>query len=699
MSKFKTLVENSLRLLEWPLLLERLTQLAATDLGRELAEHLLPLPSLDEAKQSLQETAALLRQFSDAGLELPFRDIFDLRPHLAHIEKGGFLEEERLYEFFLTLKHCNLIISTLQASCPTEASLMAYCKRFQRLDSLLSMLQQLFDLRGKISDDASDSLRKTRRGIKQLSDRIHHNLQELLQKTFGEEYFQDDFITIREDRLVLPMKANMKGKVRGIIHGSSNTGHTYFIEPEEVVQANNDLKVALREEREEINRILKQASDEASKHRRAIVADLELIAELDLLNAKAKLAGAMHASLPSLKKMPGPISLRQAKHPLLVLQGDLVVANDICFEADTYCLVISGPNAGGKTVALKTLGLNLLMAMSGLLPTVAESSELGYFDSILVDLGDQQSLATGLSTFSAHLTNIAGIIEEASECSLVLLDEIASNTGAVEGSALACAILEHLAQERIRTAASTHYPDLKNLAMNEKYFSNASVTLDPKTSRPTYRLTHGVAGESNALGIAAQSGLKEQVVKRATELLGPEQQERLNLQKERQLWEERHAELEKQAKSLEQEQLTLEAAKQTLAKQQREKILDEYQTVAKALAEARQRLRELSKSIRPEKALAFDRTLTSIKTESDKALKTLPTDQGSLAPQTPIEVGSKVRLLISDQTAEVLRAPDRRGMLELQVGALRMMVHRDEVRAASTQTKKSASAETPSNSQ
>lgn len=677
------LIVASREQLEWPKILEILTDHGTTPMAKQIAHALQPTQHLETARTLLRQTSELVDLVRSGDFRCNFSDVVDCTPVLRKTEKGGYLLKEELFQLLITLRSAESLMAALKPLLAADSALLPLIKPYTGIEDLTLMLEELVDHRGEIRDNASPKLASLRARLRELNANVQNKLKALLQTNFGEEYFQDDYITLREDRLVLPMKANMKGRIDGIIHGSSNTGQTYFIEPAAVVDDNNAFKEACRDEQIEIERILREASRVIRDYTGKIDRNMRVVVDIDLALARAKLSIAINGNVPRLTTDPEALRFAQARHPLLALMGKNVVANDIDLPAGCYCLLISGPNAGGKTVTLKTVGLNVLLASAGILPAVGVGSTLPLCDRLLVDIGDRQSLEEGLSTFGAHLKVIAQILELATPRSLVLLDEILSGTNAVEGEALGQALLEKLAQKRAKTLVSTHYPNLKKLPDQNPAFMNASMETQPKSGRPTYKLAFGVAGSSNAVTMAKNSGLDTAIIERAKELLGPafkEQEARQTLEDE---FAARKEALDKRTADLQRREAEFLKRLSLLENNSLEELLQEHLEFKQQLAEARRRLREITPTLQPAKAMAAQKTLDRVAESVQDAVQSEPAVKlrERIVPDVILKSGDKIRLLESEQIAEVTREADKHGLIEVRVGALRMKLHREELSA------------------
>jgi len=516
--------EKSAHTLELPKILERLARHTAFSASRELALALTPTPYLDEAQERLQET-------SEARLLLASYDHItvggarDVRPDALAAERGVLLEPQTLLDIRATLRQATTLhrfIGRLGSQFPRLADV---AERLEECTALQHEIARVLDETGEILDSASPKLATVRREMRIAFDRLQEKLHNIINNTNNAIYLQEKLITQRHGRYVIPLKAEFKGRIPGIVHDQSSSGATLFIEPLSTVELNNAWRELQLEEENEIRRILRELSDLVGHEARYIVRTVETLALLDLAFAKAKYAEAIEAAAPELvgfRDAPHPhpgstIHLLRARHPLL--DPKTVVAIDVDMDEQTYVLVITGPNTGGKTVALKTVGLLALMAQCGLHLPVAAGSRLTVFRDIFADIGDEQSIEQSLSTFSSHMTTIIGILDEADHESLVILDELGAGTDPAEGAALARALLNDLVGRGITTLVTTHHPELKIYSHETPGVQNASVEFDLKTLAPTYRLVVGLPGRSNALAIAERLGLPRRIIEGARGLL------------------------------------------------------------------------------------------------------------------------------------------------------------------------------------
>lgn len=713
--------------------MEKVAREAAFSASKELVMELQPTPNLDEARRRLAYTTEAYRLIelrADAGVQ----GAHDIRAHLARAAREGVLSPGDLLEVLTTIQSAiyvaRLIEKLDQESFPLLHQLGA---AIPQRPHLVRRIEETISQEGEVLDTASPALRKLRFDIRGANQRLQDRLRSLVHE-FGPA-LQEPIVTIRSDRYVVPVKAEYRGQVRGIVHDQSTSGATVFVEPMVVVELNNQLRQLQIEERQEIERILRQLSLEIGREADALRLDVELLAEFDLHLAKARYGRIMRCTEPRLND-GGYINLRNARHPLLT--GKVVPIN-FHLGHEFFMVVITGPNTGGKTVALKTVGLLTLMAQAGLHIPAEEHSEVAIFEEIFADIGDEQSIEQSLSTFSSHMSHIIEILRHIEEelkrespdirgklsetvvgkpesrrlRALVLLDELGAGTDPSEGSALARAILSFLLERHVTTVATTHYSELKAFAHEQPGVVNASVEFDIETLSPTYRLNIGLPGRSNALAIASRLGLDERIIEQAREFLGSAgvrmenlleglQSERKAVEDERFHLSLERAEAEYQRKQLEQDRHKLEEQRVQIINEARAQAQRELEEVQRALArikvdtsrvnmtrerlgEARQQVRELA-----EKVTQAPAPRRASHKAQQAAIEEAAGNEG------PLQIGDTVRVLSFGQNAELVGISADRSEAEVQMGALRFRVGVDNIERLS---KRQAAAETRTQAQ
>ncbi|QNU32182.1 endonuclease MutS2 [Geobacillus sp. 47C-IIb] len=506
--------QKMLRILEFDKVKEQLAEHASSALGLEKIAALVPSSDLDEVAVWLEETdeaAAVLRLRG----YVPLDGVVDIRSHLKRAAIGGVLSPIELLEVAATAaasRQMKQLIMSLHDEHGGLARLADYADELAEVPALEEDIRRSIDDHGEVLDTASDRLRSLRGQIRAAEARIREKLESIIRSPSAQKRLSDAIITIRNDRYVIPVKQEYRSAYGGIVHDQSASGATLFIEPQVVVELNNALREARAKEKQEIERILRELSAKVAEHDEPLKRAVEALAHFDFLFAKAKYARRQQAAKPAVNNR-GYLRFLQARHPLI--DQDKAVPNDIVLGGDYTTIVITGPNTGGKTVTLKTVGLLTIMAQAGLFIPAADGSEAAVFRSVFADIGDEQSIEQSLSTFSSHMVNIVDILRHVDEESLVLFDELGAGTDPQEGAALAIAILDEVHGRGARTVATTHYPELKAYGYNRPGVVNASVEFDTETLRPTYKLLIGIPGRSNAFDISRRLGLDERIIERA----------------------------------------------------------------------------------------------------------------------------------------------------------------------------------------
>lgn len=671
--------------LEFYKITERLAGHAASAGGRKRCLDLVPMQKLSDITAAQTETAdALSRVYRRGSLYLGGAK--DVRPSLKRLEVGSSLNIMELLELCTLLETAAKAKQYARQNDGREEEPDTLDPLFSALEPCARLSQEIRRCilsEEEISDDASPALRSVRRSIRTANDRIHSTLSGMVNGS-ARTYLQDAVITQRNGRYCIPVKAEYKSQVPGMIHDQSSTGSTLFVEPMAVVRLNNDLKELYLKEQEEIEHVLEQLSQEAASCTESIAQDYEILTELDFIFAKANLAREMKATCPVFNEKR-QILIKEGRHPLL--DPSRVVPVTIRLGQEYDLLIVTGPNTGGKTVSLKTTGLLTLMGQAGLHIPAAQNSQLAVFDEVYADIGDEQSIEQSLSTFSSHMTNIIRILKEASLNSLVLFDELCAGTDPTEGAALAIAILSHLHKMGIRTMATTHYSELKVFALSASGVENACCEFDVETLSPTYRLLIGIPGKSNAFAISSKLGLPDFLIEDARahlseqsesfeDLLADLESSRRTIEQEQEEIREHKEEIRSLREALEKKQEKLDAQRDRIlreANEQARKILQEAkdyadQTMkdfhkfgkagisASEMEAERARLRERMK--KTEKALSQPK-----EQKPRRALK--PSD---------IHLGDTVRVLSLNLQGTVSSLPDARGSLFVQMGILRSQV-------------------------
>ena len=511
-------IQKHMKTIELDKVLELLAEKTACEDAADFARNLIPVTEIEEVQQMLSETDTAYQMMARFGAP-SFYGLQQIVNSLRRAQSGGVLN---LAEFLSIAGVLRAMRGIVQWRKKSEGLQTMLDWRFDCLTSnpyLEDKINQTVASEEEVADTASSALADIRRKMRRASQKVREQLDSMIRSNTYQKYLQDQIVTMRGGRYVVPVKAEYRGEVPGLVHDTSSSGSTLFIEPMSVVEANNEIRVLQSKEKDEIERILTELSAEVGQFADDIIVGYDAAVQLNVIFAKADLAYSMKATMPQLNQT-GIIQFKQARHPLL--NRDTVVPTDIVLGKEFDTLMITGPNTGGKTVTLKTIGLLSAMAMCGLMLPVAEGSQVSVFRHILVDIGDEQSIEQSLSTFSSHMTKIIRIIEQADDNSLVLQDELGAGTDPIEGAALAIAILEHLRKQGCKIAATTHYAELKEYALQTDGVENACCEFDVQTLRPTYRLLIGVPGRSNAFAISKRLGIEDSIIQRAKELVSAE---------------------------------------------------------------------------------------------------------------------------------------------------------------------------------
>ena len=587
------------RLLEFDKILSRISQMASTPNGRELINAISPCEDLESVLDLQKEMSEAIEYVLRYGSP-PVAGINDIRTSLRRLDLGISINPGELLSIAGVLRACAALkehdekSKRAEMGCVSDSISRLYSnKRFEQRISMSIISED------EILDSASSQLRSIRRRIRELQDTIRNKLEETLRSGSAQKFIQEPIVTIRNDRYVIPVKQEYRNEVPGLVHDFSSSGATVYVEPMAVVEANNEIKRHLFKEQVEIERLLKEMSDEAREMLPQLQLNMELLAKLDFLLSKTRFCLDFNCMPPVIKKN-GLMQIKKGRHPLLDRKS--VVPIDFCIEQGFDTVVITGPNTGGKTVSLKTIGLLVLMAQSGLQIPAAEGTELRFFNEIYADIGDEQSIEQNLSTFSSHMKNIIGILHDSDDKSLVLLDELGAGTDPAEGSALGMAVLDELKEKGSFTVATTHSTEIKLYALSTQGVENACCEFDIETLRPTYRILTGIPGKSNAFAISSRLGLDESVIIKAREYMDKEnirfEDILLSLEKDRSRIENNKMETEKHRLAAESIRKELDEQKRKLSTQ-KENLLQEAREEAKCILEnARGEVSELSKEIR-----------------------------------------------------------------------------------------------------
>lgn len=676
--------QKTLTKLEYHKIIEMLSGLASSPGGKERCKRLVPMTSPADIQTAQEQTAAAFTRIVKKG-RLSFSGSNPVEDSLKRLEVGAALGSGEL------LRICKLLEAGARAKTygrhetadDADDCLDPFFEQLSPLTILSGEIRRCIIEEDEISDDASSTLKSLRRQMGQMNDKVHSTLSGMVNGSLR-TYLQDPIITMRGDRYCIPVKAEHRGHVQGLIHDQSSTGSTLFIEPMAVVKLNNDLKELYAKEQEEIQVILARLSEETAEHIESIRTNYTVLTELDFIFAKGALALEMNATMP-LFNTEGRIHIREGRHPLL--DRHTVVPITITLGDTFDLLIVTGPNTGGKTVSLKTAGLFTLMGQAGLHIPALDRSELAVFHDVYADIGDEQSIEQSLSTFSSHMTNIVSFLKQVDERSLVLFDELGAGTDPTEGAALAVSILSHLHERGIRTMATTHYSELKVYALSTPGVENACCEFDVETLRPTYHLLIGIPGKSNAFAIAGKLGLPSYIIDEARRHLS-EQDESFedllsDLETSRRTIEKEREEIESYRRELERLKNEVSQKKQRL-EEQRERIIKEANEKAHAiLAEAKETADETIRNFH--KFGKENISAAEMEREREKLRKKMEAASSGAKREVKkpkkqhkpgdFKLGESVKVLSMNLTGTVSSLPDARGNVTVQMGILRSQVN------------------------
>ena len=677
--------EKALKTLEYYKIIDMLEAFATSSIGKNKCRQLRPLDNLTEIETMQQETADALSRIYQKG-SLSFSGVKDVRGSLKRLEIGSTLGIGELLAIRSLLENASRAKAYSRRETENEHtdSLDNMFELIEPLSPLATEIGRCILSEDEISDDASTGLRQVRRSMKLTNDKIHTQLSSFVSGN-SRTYLQDAVVTMRNGRYCIPVKAEYKSQVPGMIHDQSSTGSTIFVEPMTIVRLNNEMRELEIQEQKEIEMILSNLSQLAAENLDAIFDDVKLLSELDFIFARAQLAKSQNATEPRFNR-DRIIDIKKARHPLI--DKHKVVPIDIRIGETFDLLIVTGPNTGGKTVSLKTVGLLTLMGQSGLHIPAFDNSRLSVFREVYADIGDEQSIEQSLSTFFSHMTNVVRFMETADSDSLVLFDELGAGTDPTEGAALAIAILSTLHERGIRAMATTHYSELKVYALSTPGVENASCEFDVETLRPTYRLLIGVPGKSNAFAISQKLGLPLSIIERAKEQISQEDETfedvLSNLEESRKTIESEREELASYKEEIKTLKEQLEE-KQDKLDQRKERIIAEANEEAhRILREAKdyadQTMRIFNKAGKDSmSAKDLEKHRSDLRKKMDKAgkkvaLKTPQKQKSTLRPQD-LSLGDSVKVMSLNVKGTVSSKPDSKGMLFVQMGILRSKVH------------------------
>ncbi len=676
--------KKTLAKLEYNKIIEHLIEHASSFSGKELCRRLKPMTDISAIRNAQDETAAAFTRIVKKGRP-SFSGCNPVNDSIRRLEIGGVLGSGEL------LRICKLLETAGRARAygrhdnadEMEDCLDGYFEQLNPVTILVNEIRRCVIDEDEISDDASPGLKHVRRAMNQINDKVHATLSNMVNGSLR-TYLQDPIITMRGDRYCIPVKAEYRSQVSGMIHDQSATGSTLFIEPMAVVKLNNDLKELYGQEQEEIQKVLARLSADAAEYTTEIHTCYTILRQLDFIFAKGALALDMNASQP-IFNTEGRIHIREGRHPLLDKKNVVPITLTL---GDTFdLLIVTGPNTGGKTVSLKTVGLFTLMGQAGLHIPALDRSELAVFHDVYADIGDEQSIEQSLSTFSSHMTNIVSFLKQVDEHSLVLFDELGAGTDPTEGAALATSILNHLHSRGIRTMATTHYSELKVYALSTPGVENASCEFDVETLRPTYRLLIGIPGKSNAFAIASRLGIPDYIIEDA----------KTHLTEQDESFEDILTNLETSRKTLDKERETIAAYKREIERlkmetsQKQEKLEAQRDRILREANEKAHAILEDAKETADETMRNFHKfgkaniSAAEMEKERERLRKKMAKTRSGMTPEpakpkkqykpSDFKLGESVKVLSMNLTGSVVSLPDAKGNLDVQMGILRSKVN------------------------
>ena len=679
---------KALKTLEYNKIIDKLTEFAGSALAKEMCRNLQPSTDLYEIQALQKETSDALSRIYQKGA-VSFRGVRDICGSIKRLEIGAIIGINELLSICSLLEVCSKVkaYSRNDRDPDFEDSLEAMFQALQPLTPVSSEIRRCIASEEELNDDASPALFKIRRSMRQINDKVHAQLQTMVNGS-ARTYLQDAVVTMRNGRYCIPVKAEHRGQIPGMIHDQSSTGSTLFVEPMAVIKLNNDLRELELKEEKEIEMILATLSARCGEETEALRDDLDLLTKLDFIFARAQLSRSMNGTQPDFNE-EGRILIKKGRHPLL--DKKKVVPIDIQLGKDFELLIITGPNTGGKTVSLKTVGLFTLMGQAGLHIPAFDHSELSVFHEVFADIGDEQSIEQSLSTFSAHMTNTVSILKEADDRSLVLFDELGAGTDPTEGAALAIAILSNLHRRGSRVMATTHYSELKVFALSTPGVENGCCEFDVETLRPTYRLLIGVPGKSNAFAISQKLGLSQDIIEEAKthltkqdedfeDLLADLEQKRVTIEQERDQINSYKEEIRELKQRLESKQEKLDLSRDKIlreANEQARNILQEakdyadttirnFQKYGKAAGVSAKDMEKERGKLR-EKMSTVDKKLSAKNAAPKKSHKQLTAKD--------LHIGDSIKVLSLNLKGTVSTLPDAKGNLFVQMGILRSQVN------------------------
>ena len=699
MSLKKQMNKRALNVLEYNKILEMLSEFAVSSMAKDRIKSLKPSNNIYEIRDGLAETSEAVTVITMKGTA-PIGEIYDIDGCLNLARKGGSLTMRQLLQVLYNMKVSQSVVSFLKTDLPELRIIHGLSASLEVFPNLANEIDRAILSEDEMADSASNELKNIRRDIQRQNDAIRNKLNSILNSKTTQGYLQDSIVTMRDGRYVVPVKQEHRAKVGGIVHDQSGSGATLFIEPDIIVELNNKLRELELKEEAEIARILLELSGKVAEHFHELKNNQKILSDLDFIFAKGRLSKDMAGEEPKVSE-DGSLNLKSARHPLIDKKKAVPISVYIGDEFKT--LVITGPNTGGKTVTLKTVGLLSMMVQTGLHIPASSTSKMAIFDDIFADIGDEQSIEQSLSTFSSHMRNTVEFVGKAKDGTLVLLDELGAGTDPTEGAALAISILEKLKSQGATTIATTHYNELKKYAISTQGVENASMEFNVETLSPTYKLSIGVPGKSNAFEISKKLGLPIDIIDRANQLL-----ERGDIEFEDVLSKIEADKKKAENDRMEAESKLLEATKEIEAIKRREMLLEKHEReiLSKAKEEARDIIKEAKETatdVQKElKKLSKIDSLGERTKRLEESRRRLKDSEGKFADgiareynenpasREDIKIGDKIKVVTLDQTGEVLSLPDEKGDVQVKVGMMKIYINLDDLMLVSQPKIKSA---------
>lgn len=676
--------EKALKILEYNKITEMLKKQASSEMAKDLAMKLKPYTDVHTIRDELRSTTEAVDLTVHKG-PLPIGPIYDIDRSLLFARKGGTLTMRELLQIHYNLSTAGSVVSYVKGDMPPIPIIMSMVELLELAKDLEDDIDRCIVTEDEMADNASPTLKSIRRSLLRQKESIKAKMNQIISSKNNQTYLQDAIVTMRDGRFVIPVKQEHKGKFSGIVHDQSSTGATLFIEPEVIVNLNNQLRELELAEKVEVERILAELSSRVNEHYHGLKNNQKLLINLDYIMAKGKLSIALGGSEPTINE-DNILDIKQGRHPLIDGKAVVPITVSVGDEYDT--LVVTGPNTGGKTVTLKTIGLLAMMAQSGLHIPASSLSKLPIFTDIFADIGDEQSIEQSLSTFSSHMRNIVDIVDKGITGTLVLLDELGAGTDPTEGAALAIAIIEKLRSQGAMTVATTHYNEIKKFALSTEGVENASMEFNVETLSPTYRLIIGIPGKSNAFEISKKLGLLPDIIETANSLIEGrdiEFQDVLSaIEKDKKKAEDERDEAIMLNLTMKKKQQEVESKIKALELKQ-EKIISDAREEARAIIrdakttaeDVKKELKELSKiSSLGERNTRLTESKKKLKVKEDKYREKLIMEVNNKPVDvSTLKVGDRVKVLTLDQNGEILTLPDSKGDMMVKVGIMKVSVN------------------------